>query len=191
MALSAVEILQLAINNLPSFNPGNAVIATAVALAESGGNPNATNTKNKDGSIDSGLWQINSVHKRDHPTWTVDWLHNPNNNAKAMSIISKGGTYWKPWTVYNNGDYKKHIPAAQKALESIRETPGIGEQIADTIPGVSEVADVATTVASTVATVTRWVTNPDNMLRIAQVVGGIALALIGAAIVANNKVVTK
>ena len=68
-----------------------APIAAAVALAESGGKPDAINT-NRNGSVDRGLWQINSVHGKQS---TVD----PVNNAKAAVAISKGGTDWRPWAV--------------------------------------------------------------------------------------------
>ena len=37
-------------------------MAVAVAMAESGGNPRATNNANRNGSSDYGLWQINTVH---------------------------------------------------------------------------------------------------------------------------------
>jgi hypothetical protein len=39
-------------------------MAAAIAMAESSGNPSASN-RNTDGSIDRGLWQINSIHGRD------------------------------------------------------------------------------------------------------------------------------
>lgn len=35
-----------------------------IVKCESGFNPNAVNKRNKNGTRDSGLWQINSVHKR-------------------------------------------------------------------------------------------------------------------------------
>ena len=42
------------------FPPNEIATATAVALAESGGDTNATN-HNTNGSYDYGIWQINTV----------------------------------------------------------------------------------------------------------------------------------
>lgn len=77
-------------------NPAVASMASAIALAESGGNPDAKNS-NSDGSTDRGLWQINTVHG---PLSTFD----PLNNAKAAVSISKNGTNWRPWcTAWSTG----------------------------------------------------------------------------------------
>lgn len=74
-----------------------APMAAAVAMAESGGRPDAVNTSNSDGSIDRGLWQINSIHGGQS---TLD----PLANARAAVAISKGGTDWRPWcTAWSNG----------------------------------------------------------------------------------------
>lgn len=78
-------------------NSANARMAAAIALAESGGNPNAVNDKNTNGSIDRGLWQINSVHG------ALSVL-DPLANARAAVQISKNGSDWHPWcTAWSNG----------------------------------------------------------------------------------------
>jgi hypothetical protein len=72
-------------------------MAASIALAESGGNPNAINNNNPNGTIDRGLWQINSVHGSQS---TLD----PLANARAAVAISHGGTNWRPWcTAWSNG----------------------------------------------------------------------------------------
>jgi hypothetical protein len=72
-------------------------MAAAIAMAESGGNPNAVNGSNSNGSTDRGLWQINSIHGSQS---TLD----PLANARAAVGISKGGTDWRPWcTAWSNG----------------------------------------------------------------------------------------
>lgn len=76
-------------------------IAAAVAMAESGGDPRALG-RNQDGSVDRGLWQINSVHGA---LSVFDQVA----NAKAAVKISKDGTYWKPWTVYRTGAYRRFM----------------------------------------------------------------------------------
>jgi len=81
--------------------PSVANLAAAVALAESGGLSTAQNI-NSDGSIDRGLWQINSVHGN---LSTFD----PFANAKAAVKISSGGTDWNPWTTFKSGAYQKFL----------------------------------------------------------------------------------
>jgi hypothetical protein len=66
-------------------NPQVAPIAGAVAMAESGGNPNAISPSN-----DYGLWQINSVHGAQA---TLDVMA----NARAAVAISNNGQNWGPW----------------------------------------------------------------------------------------------
>jgi hypothetical protein len=74
--------------------------AVAIALAESGGQTDATN-RNSDGSTDYGLWQINSVHADllKSGTWS-----NPADNARmAYAVYQSSG--WTAWTVYKTGAY--------------------------------------------------------------------------------------
>lgn len=102
--------------------------AVAVALAESGGDATATNTKNKDGSTDYGLWQINSVHKTDLASG--NW-RDPNDNARmAFNVWSRAGRKWTPWVAYNNG---RHLPfmsrGAVAAGGSPLPNPGTGDVI--------------------------------------------------------------
>lgn len=97
--------------------------AIAVALAESGGNTAARNP----GSSARGLWQVmESVHKdkvaaavKDaKPLFKPEFenLDNPViNTAVARKIYSDAGG-WRPWEVYNNGDYRKHLGHAASAI---------------------------------------------------------------------------
>jgi hypothetical protein len=105
---------------------GNAVsIAAAIAMAESGGNPNAYGDAQSGGSI--GLWQINLPS---HPTWTAQQLYNPTTNAQAAFSISAKGTNWAPWTTYNTGAYKKYY---QPGLVTSQATSGVSVPAALTI----------------------------------------------------------
>jgi len=71
-------------------------MASAIALAESGGRSDATNS-NDNGTVDRGLWQINSIHGS---LSTFD----PLANARAAVSISGNGTNWRPWcTAWSNG----------------------------------------------------------------------------------------
>lgn len=91
-------------------------IAIAVALAESGGNPNATN-QNKAGalvvSIDRGLWQINNVY---HNEVSDQCAFSPPCAAGSAYRISNGGSNWTPWTTYNTGAYQRYMSRAQAAI---------------------------------------------------------------------------
>jgi hypothetical protein len=84
-------------------------IAVAVAKAESGFRPDATNTAGNAHGIDRGLWQVNSYW---HPEVSKTCALSPSCNARAMYNISKKGTYWKPWWTYVNG---KHVPFMSQA----------------------------------------------------------------------------
>lgn len=77
-------------------------LAAAVALAESGGVPGAILRTSRENSI--GLWQINV---RAHPGYTEEELKDPQRNAAAAYIISKGGKDWSPWSAFKSGAYKK------------------------------------------------------------------------------------
>jgi hypothetical protein len=71
----------------------------AVAMAESSGR---TDVVNSIGCV--GLWQINQpVHVKTHPTWTVAWLQNPVNNAKAAAVIYRAQGM-KAWEAYTGPD---------------------------------------------------------------------------------------
>lgn len=77
---------------------GSAPIAAAIAMAESGGTTTATN-QDSNGTVDRGLWQINSVHGDAQSTYDVM------GNARAAVAISNQGQNWSAWTTYNNGRY--------------------------------------------------------------------------------------
>jgi LysM repeat protein len=71
----------------------HAFMAAEIAMAESGGNPNAISPTD-----DFGLWQINASHG------SLATL-NPLQNAKSAIILSDDGTNWGPWTTYHSGAY--------------------------------------------------------------------------------------
>lgn len=83
------------------FSAGEAIIATAISIAENGrGDPALPSAPNRDRSIDLGLWQINSQH------WAAyggsQALIDPFNNARAAySLYRSGG--WTLWCTYPGG----------------------------------------------------------------------------------------
>jgi len=74
---------------------GEAVMAASIAMAESGGNPNAISP-----TADYGLWQINASHG-------AQATLNPAGNAEAAVSISGDGSNWTPWTTYTSGAYSR------------------------------------------------------------------------------------
>ena len=80
------------------FPGGELHTAVAVAYAESLGDPSAVN-RNRNGSKDSGMWQINSVHGFDN-------LFDPLENARAAYEIWRvqGWTAWYAHTP-RGGEY--------------------------------------------------------------------------------------
>ena len=82
-------------------NPTYAHLASAVAMAESGGRSKASN-RNTNGSTDEGLWQINTVHGS-QATYDVF------GNTKSAISISKNGSDWGAWVTYNKGSYRQFM----------------------------------------------------------------------------------
>jgi LysM repeat protein len=74
-------------------SPAAALMAAEIAMAESGGNPNAVSPTD-----DFGLWQINGSNG------SLATL-NPFQNAKSAITLSDNGNNWNPWTTYHSGAY--------------------------------------------------------------------------------------
>lgn len=87
----------------------NVAIATAIALAESGGDTDVVSPQNRNGTYDFGLWQVNEVHK--DLLASHNW-RDPADNAAMMFEISNGGKNWSPWSTYKSGAYLTHLSAA-------------------------------------------------------------------------------
>ena len=101
--LSFVQLYRLAVS--AGFPEGSsAQTAAAIALAESGGNPQAVGDVALGGSY--GLWQ---VFLPAHPQYDEQSLFNPTYNAKAALAISSGGSNFQPWSTYNSGAYKSFL----------------------------------------------------------------------------------
>jgi hypothetical protein len=107
---------------------GNLVIAVAVCVAESGGQPtiyycDGTGTvayyppvRCPTGSYDRGLWQINSKY---HPEVTDSCAFRAQCNADAAYRISDQGTDFAPWAVYDTDLYAQYLAVAQAAVSSL------------------------------------------------------------------------
>lgn len=127
--LTQSQIAQLWVAN--GGNPAQAQTAAAIALAESGGNPNAIG----DNGDSCGLWQIDTAY---HPQYSCSWLSNPANNVAAAMNISGNGSDWTPWTTYcksgngvncvgpGQGTYQQYMNGAVTPPGSPGSAPGIG-----------------------------------------------------------------
>jgi hypothetical protein len=105
-------------------NPQAQMVASAVAMAESGGNSTAT-CVDSNNSTDRGLWQINSVHGA---MSSYDVM----TNARAAVSISNNGTNWSPWTTYTSGAYQQFMKGVGPAdtTSPINATNGAAGQTA-------------------------------------------------------------
>ena len=70
-----------------------------VATAESGLRSDAVSRPNSNGTVDRGLWQINSVHGKD-PARLMDPAYN---TQVAFELWRSAGNSWRPWSTFNNG----------------------------------------------------------------------------------------
>lgn len=107
---------------------GFLVTATAVCVAESGGQPTVylCDTTGKDGyyppvncpgRYDRGLWQLDSQSQ----SRTSDaCAFAAQCNANAAYVISARGTSFAPWAVYTSGVYAGYLGDAQAAVAALR-----------------------------------------------------------------------
>lgn len=95
------------------FSGEGLAVAIAVALAESGGDPLATD-HDSNGTVDRGLWQINSVHR----AYSAACDYEPACAAAAAYQISDDGRDWQPWVTYQRGEEIAYLPAALSFVET-------------------------------------------------------------------------
>lgn len=102
------------------LSPEQAVIATAIAAAESGLNPDAigdTRLTNATWGPSVSLWQIRTL-KADTGTGRnrdINLVRAAAANARAMYEISSAGRNWGPWSTFNDGTYRKFLAQARAA----------------------------------------------------------------------------
>lgn len=138
--------------------PKYAGVMAAVALAENRkGDPKATH-KNTNGSVDQGLWQINSSNAG---LYKGQNIFDPLVNAKAaVALAEHSGNGPKNWTQFRNGEWLNYIPKSQ-ATQIIGQYNSITKNtprdvitkpfttIADTTTGA--LSDVAGTIGKDIA----------------------------------------
>lgn len=125
--LSTAEIAGYA--QAAGFQGNDLAIAVAIAMAESGGNPKITN-HNTNGSMDFGLWQINTVHPEllQSGSWS-----NPADNARMAYTLYHNRRGFKDWAAFNNGSYLAFLGKASVTAPMAVQT----ENVEESTPGIS------------------------------------------------------
>lgn len=187
------------------FSGDALVTAVAVALAESGGRPDAIGDRNRPhtGCTSRGLWQINTCPGRDandpiRRGRTPDALADPATNAAAAFAISRRGTSWQPWTTYRTGAYRTHLPAARAAIDGGAGVHGrsrppvqalppiISPGLPGQVPALGAVADTAAPWAALAGKLVSW----DTWRRVLYVLVGLVLFAAGVALIARTTTTT-
>lgn len=87
--------------------PEDSATAIAIARCESGLKPDAYNPKNYNGSVDRGLFQINSTHDTRMDALGLDpW--NPEHNAQFARLLYEE-SLWQPWVCHNKGMHLAYL----------------------------------------------------------------------------------
>lgn len=104
------------------WTDANLVISTAVALAESGCDPDAVGNNPPtegcpSGSRDRGAWQINDCY---HSEVSDACAFNLRCNAEAAyTIFQDAGNAFQPWTSYNTRAFRFFLTEARKAVKRL------------------------------------------------------------------------
>ena len=144
-ALTGVQVAQAAFD--AGFRSSSLAYAVAIADAESRFNLSAINTSNPNGSVDRGLWQINSTHPYDPQRLLTD----ADFNAMAAYAISNNGANWRPWATFypsgqylspnseGDGQYTEFVNAAIVSASAVDPTVvhAIGDAIVSTTNGLN------------------------------------------------------
>lgn len=119
MALTMAQVYAYA--RKAGFSADTAIIATAIAMAESGDNPKARG----DISLETSYWgpsvgleQIRTVKSQTGKGTDRDIAHlddDPLANMIAAYDISSHGKDFTPWTTYTSGKYRTYLGQAKSA----------------------------------------------------------------------------
>lgn len=128
--LTVDQVAQLAAS--VGFADQDLIVAVAVAMAESKGDPNAYNPETKAGAPAGlgsyGLWQI---FLKVHPEYKNVNLFDPNTNANAaFGVYTAAGESFEPWATFDPRDgstplYLAWMPKAQIAVSNLPNDSGV------------------------------------------------------------------
>lgn len=97
---------------LAGFPDDVLAIAVAISGQETSGNSWSVGGPNRDGTYDFGSWQINEVHREEHPEWFaatttgINWANHADNARMAFAVYTDAGNSFRPWVAYTTGRYK-------------------------------------------------------------------------------------
>lgn len=181
---------------------GKAELATAVALAESGGSPFIYNTYKK-GHF--GLFQISrSAWPEFFEGGSDQWADPTKNSAKAVEIYERQG--WGAWQGYTDGGWKNHREEVAsvalrydgkpiKGLLDDIQSQGLGTVLGNAYEAVGDaaatVADKASTGLDVLADAWEAVTTPAFWMRIGLGTLGVVLVAGGLFLVVSNSSTAK
>lgn len=120
--LRARDVAELAYQ--AGWRDKNLILSVAIAHAESAFYTEAYNDQNPDGSIDRGLWQINSVHIGETVGGvkvTAENLFDPAYNARvAHDLVYKNRSYtFNAWSAYTNLAYRQYLDGAIQGVANM------------------------------------------------------------------------
>lgn len=191
---------------MAGFTGESLVTAIAIALAESGGNPQAINhNRDKNQTTDRGLWQINNYwHKEVSDAVAYD----PTQAAAAVYAISRQGSNWSAWSSFKSGAYLLYVSRAKAAVAldvNVKPQPPSGtyDESGNPVDTTGGYKNPDTTVpdihnvtipnpldwVAPMSNVLGWLTNADNWRKIGLVVAGAIAILVGFAVIRADSLV--
>jgi hypothetical protein len=194
--LSPAEVARYALE--AGFRGQNAATAVAVSQAENRSGSTTAVNHNSNGTVDVGLWQINSSNA------SPDAMTDPAANAAEAFRLASSGRGWGNWTTYRNKSYLLFLPIAEAAVLAAQAAhPGLGLKVGATtpldqstlVPGATPDPQQPSIIGELKAVVEMfnrvgaWISNADNWSRILYV--GVGGALVIVAISAISKPVTE
>lgn len=186
MSLTQTDIYKLA--KSAGLGDSQARMAAAIAMVESGGDPNAHNAVPPDDSY--GLWQINMLgslgpaRRKQLGIGDNSALYSPETNAKAMAVISQNGGNFTPWSTFTSGKAQKY--AETHLIQTTGDGPDdTGSSWIDKVLPGSPVS-TAETFAQGFNKVSAWVSNSDNWVRVGYVAGGAVVVIVGLVMILGD-----
>lgn len=157
MALTMAQVYAYA--RQAGFSPDTAVIATAIAMAESGNNPKARGDIGLETSYwgpSVGLEQIRTIKSQTGKGGDRDIARlddDPLQNMIAAYDISSHGKDFTPWTTYTSGKYRQFLGQATAAAGGATGGPVQATETAFGLPTPGEISAKLQTIAITLLTV--------------------------------------
>lgn len=190
MTLSQSDMYTLA--KSVGLSDSRAKVASAIGMAESGGDPNVHNTNASTGDDSYGLWQINMLgsmgpsRRKQFGISDNSQLYDPQINAKAMAALSQGGGNFSAWTTYTTVDPKRSYQRFMGNTVTPTTTGGAsGSNWVDKILPGSPIS-TAESFAQGFNKMSAWVSNSDNWVRVGYVAGGAVIVIAGLVMILGD-----